>query len=498
MSEQKYITVNGVMKKNPKYVSDEIQKPTTTSDTLAVVSSPDDIIIASDIQAQNTGVVVPMASSTSDTFEMMQDAEMLEKYKSRVPLDGGDLLDKIGHKFARYETPLGMINKLMMLTAYKLDFLVDDSGSMSAPTDVDAIDATEPVKSVIREKLGREPRPGEKMTRIQEAEDRLHIMVGILAYLPVEYMQVRFLNDRTPSILQRTGETPEEFEVHAHKEIRRRFAALKLGSTPVRDPLQIGFNYPGKWSHYLFNDGVPNEGGPAIAQQIISRKKPEDHALTLISCTDEDDETLWMKEVDGKASYVAEVDDYGDESVEVKGKQGEAFPFTRGLWILCQLVASINPFDLDALDENLPLTCATLSNILGRQLNPNEYQYYFERNPNAVLYVKEYSRFLGEELFARQIISTSEQERREKSAGYHNGERPKGPLANISSKLAPITEKAYQAFMEKYSANPSLAQPAAPVMSSVTIAPYAAFMSPPQIIPTSYPASSYESPTNGY
>lgn len=316
------------------------------------------------------------------------------------------------------------------------------------------------------------------MTRLQEAEDRLHIMIGILAFIPVEYIQVRFLNDRTPLVLDRTGKTPEEFEEYAHKEIRRRFAGLRLGSTPVRDPLQTGFNYSGRWSHYLFNDGEPNEGGSAIAQQIINRKKPEDHALTLISCTDQDEETEWMKSVDGKAKYVAEVDDYHDELVEVQTKQGEAFPFTRGLWILCQLVASINPFDLDALDENLPLTNYSLSNILGRQLNPNEYQYYFERNPNAVLYVKEYSRFLNEEVFSRQIVSTNEQEKREKLAGYKDGVRPKGPLANISSQLAPETARANQIFIEKYSANQPVAEPFMQPMSAVTIAPHSAFMTP--------------------
>lgn len=159
MSEPKYITVNGVMKKNPKYIPEGTSTPPNSQslNTLAVVSSPEDVINASEIQAKNTGIVVPMSTSTSETFDMLQDADMLKKYKSQVPLDGGVLLDKIGQKFARYETPLGMVNKLMMLTGYKLDFLIDDSGSMSSSTDVDALEATEPVKSVIREILGREP-----------------------------------------------------------------------------------------------------------------------------------------------------------------------------------------------------------------------------------------------------------------------------------------------------------------------------------------------------
>lgn len=48
--------------------------------------------------------------------------------------------------------------------------------------------------------------------------------------------------------------------------------------TPVAAPLQTGFNYPGKWSHYLFNDGEPDGGGHAIARLIINRKEPANHA----------------------------------------------------------------------------------------------------------------------------------------------------------------------------------------------------------------------------
>jgi hypothetical protein len=454
MPEKKYITVNGVMKRNPAYVEPGNSKPQDTS-SLAVVSSLDDVMVASDVQSAHTGISVPMSESTAVTVDMLQDDEILAKYKSRLPLDGANILEQLGQKFARYEVPLGMVNKLMMLTNYKLDFLVDDSGSMSNATDVEAIDATEPVKTLIRGRLGREPKAGDKMSRLEEAEDRLHIMAGILAYIPVEYMQVRFLNDRKPLVLNRTDLTPEEFETQSHDAIRKRFAGLRLGSTPVRDPLQTGFDYPGIWSHYLFNDGEPNEGGRAIADQIIRRKKPEDHCLTLLSCTNQDEETAWMKLVDSQATYVAELDDYQDEKAEVAKKQGIAFPFSRGLWILNQLVASFNPYDLDALDENLPLTRSTLNNILGRQLNPREYQYYFERNPNASLYLKEYESFLNQEVFGRQIITTKEQDRREKAAGYIDGERPNRPIPDISRNLTAITEEAYKKFAAQYPAEPA-------------------------------------------
>lgn len=482
MPVPKYITENGVMKKNPLYNAPQPpakQGNPQASAPLAVVSCVDDVMHASDIQAAKTGLTVPVAASTANTIDMLQEDDMLAKYKSPVPLDGGELLDVLGAKFAHYETPLGLVNKLMMLKDYKLDFLIDNSGSMSQETDVKASDATEPVKSCIRARLGREPISNEPhpdmMTRLEEAEDRLHIMVGFLAYLPIEHIQLRFLHEQQATVFYRTGKTPAQFEDHMHKEIRERFKTVRLlDSTPLAAPLKIGFDYSGKWSHYLFNDGAPNEGGKAIAQQIIHRKNPADHALTLISCTNEDGATAWMKLVDSKAKYVAELDDYSDERDEVVKKQGEAFPYTRGLWLLSQLVASINPEDLDALDENLPLTKYFLDNILGRQLNPNEYQYYFQRNPNAFMYVREYHRFLNQEVSARAIISEPDQEQRELNAGYIEGKRPAGYLANIAAQLDPITQEANQRFAAKFSAQPQQAQ-----MSAATAAPHAAFMPPP-------------------
>lgn len=478
---KKYITVNGVLQKNPEYVEPGKGAPPQPDVALAVVSTPEDVMAASTVQAASTGITVPMASSAAAAVDMLQDDEILAHYKSRAPLDGGAVMDQLAEKFAKYEVPLGMVNKLMMLMDSSLDFLVDDSGSMDADTDVRVIDATEPVKGMAAEriklKLRREINAGDKLRRIEEAEDRLHIMLGILAYVPVENMQIRFLTDRRVVKLERAGKTPEQFEEYAHRLIRDTFSTLRLApSTPLREPLKAGFAYEGKWCHYVFNDGVPDGGGEAVAQMIIDRKRPADHNVTLLSCTDNDDDTAWMKLVDGKAKWVAELDDYQDEKDEVMKKQGKAFPFTRGLWILNQLVAAFNPFDLDALDENLPLTRFTLSNILGRQLNPREYQYYFENNPSASLYVKEYKQFLTEEKFARDFIKEDDQKRREKAAGYVDGEPPRRALPDLSRYLNTITEEAQTAFARQF---PSAPEPAPAPRSAVSIAPSMAFMPDP-------------------
>ena len=42
----------------------------------------------------------------------------------------------------------------------------------------------------------------------------------------------------------------------------------------------------------------------------------------------------------------------GDESREILKDQGKALPFTVGFYLICSLVAAMNPNDLDAMDES--------------------------------------------------------------------------------------------------------------------------------------------------
>jgi len=43
-----------------------------------------------------------------------------------------DMIDQLGELLAKYEIPIGLTNKLMMISEYQsLEFIVDDSGSMA-------------------------------------------------------------------------------------------------------------------------------------------------------------------------------------------------------------------------------------------------------------------------------------------------------------------------------------------------------------------------------
>ena len=84
---------------------------------------------------------------------------------------------------------------------------------------------------------------------------------------------------------------------------------------------------------------------------LIHRQDPAGNPMTFLSCTGDDQEAEWMKEVEEVAPYCSESDDFADEREEVLNDQGMALPFTKGFYLVCQLVAAMNPDDLDAMDE---------------------------------------------------------------------------------------------------------------------------------------------------
>lgn len=314
---------------------------------------------------------------------------------------------------------------------------------MNGPSDVTLNEATHyilpPGTAIDKRRL---------MTRWQEAENRLHIILDILSFIPIQNLDIRFLNAPNVISLPRIGKDPNVFQREAHEIVRHTFATLEVKyKTPTFRELNKAFQESARYMeptiHYFFTDGVPSDASTeTVAQLITNRIRPEHNPLTLISCSDNDDEVDWMKEVEEIAPYCAEIDDYKSEKEEVIYDQGPAFPYTKGFWLICQLVAAINPDDLDAIDENLPFTKYTLDNILGRVHTYQEYQFYFEKNPHAPLYVDLYQRFMTEQGFTRSIVSRDEQRRRETGAGYRNGKRPSTSQYQrpISQLLTPHTE----------------------------------------------------------
>lgn len=195
------------------------------------------------------------------------------------------------------------------------------------------------------------------------------------------------------------GLNEDEFAKLAHEKISAAFTASPDGGTPLYGKLESAFkNHSSKIMHYVFTDGEPSDRTPEdTAQLVINRNHADLNPITFMSCTNDDKLANWMKVAEDKAKFASELDDFKSESKEVRAKQGKAFPFNKGMWLLCQLVAAINPDDLDKLDEKKPFSRAKLSEILGRKLTRNDYNHYFSHHPRSAKYQKKYEQLCGED-----------------------------------------------------------------------------------------------------
>jgi hypothetical protein len=254
----------------------------------------------------------------------------------------------------------------MMLTEYQsLEFIIDDSGSMQCATDT------------------FDPITKKPLTRWAEAQFRLKEMVEILAYVPFTQIGIEFLNRKNRVSLTRQGRDPKTFLAAAYQEIDGAFQQGPSGTTPALEKIQESLirGQGVSIARYFFGDGVPN-GGVQAQKEIVNilknRNDPMGNPMTFISCTNEDSQVEWMKDAEEVVPYCSESDDFRDEAEEVARDQGGALPYTKGFHLICQLVAASNPDDLDAMDESIPFTKATLDNLLGIQHNDASYKHYFD------------------------------------------------------------------------------------------------------------------------
>lgn len=357
------------MKLNPDYKRWQEQqnggKPATTSlnsnQALPVVSNMEDHANLSAASQSYGGPEVRLSESTNATIEMMQEPEI----SLAAGMKPDEMVDELGAILNKYEVPMGLMNKLMMISEFQaLEFIVDDSGSMSLQTD------------------SLDPATGRAQSRWQEALGRLKELMEILAYIPFSEIHVAFLNRSDTVVLTRSGRDPRTFLADANRKIDAAFARGPSGSTPVLQKLQDSFiKGQGKSvARYIFCDGTPDGGEAAkaeIVKILLHRPNPENNPVTFFSCTDEDAQVEWMKDAEEVAPYCSEADDFQDEAQEVLRDQGAALPYTRGFYLVCALVAASNPDDLDAMDESVPFTKATLDNLLGIQHAEESYRHYF-------------------------------------------------------------------------------------------------------------------------
>ena len=360
----KFVNENGVRKLNPAWKAWNTQQTGGAPPAVPAMLNADTAlpVVTSVAEQQRQLVGTATTASVAASVEMLQDPDIAKQ----VGADPQQILAKLGQVFSKYEIPVGLLNKLMGLSEFEIiEMIVDDSGSMNAPTD--AVD----------------PRTNKPLTRWQEVFQRLTQMFETVAFVPCPPIIVRFLNRATTIDARHApGEAPEVFLQRTMGQVSQAFAQPPAGTTPAAERIGESLGrYRGQAVlRYFFGDGVPNGGAQAamkITQMLIHRPDPHRNPFTFLSCTNEDAAVEWMKECEEAAPFCAEFDDYADEAGEVLKDQGKAFPYTFGMHLVGQLVAAFNPNDLDAMDESAPFTKATLDNLQGWQCSVQEYDYYF-------------------------------------------------------------------------------------------------------------------------
>jgi hypothetical protein len=200
-------------------------------DALVVVSNMNDYEEYNNVN----GADRPMAESTSNTLEILQDEDIA--LSLGMPAD--DIVDAIGALFAKYEVPIGMMNKLMELQTFDgIHFLIDDSGSMGAGSDYKGA--------------------GHPVTRWQECQIRLNEILEILVYVPTPPILITFLNRATViSIERKEGESPPGFLRRVTSQLHNEFTKGPSGTTPfLRKASESIGNGKGKQIvRYFFGDG---------------------------------------------------------------------------------------------------------------------------------------------------------------------------------------------------------------------------------------------------
>lgn len=407
-NNRKYIFVNGMPVVNPAYqdptagAQSATASPSTTS-TAANSSALTIVTTIEDQAAMAQLTSLPAPKQFQDTINAIQSDDYVAGFQAQN-LNGATVMDGLMKVFAQNEIPIGLMSKVTPLQGATLHFKIDNSGSMANRSNLLLSDACWYTRQMLN--INRR-----HLTRWEEAEDRMHTLIELLAYVPTGPIILSFFDhDRRPGdriTLDRTGKMPDDFLRESHAAIRKLFSREPDGNTPIYRNLQNMLNEANvsrkqtdnRTMHYLLSDGEPNDGAEEIRWIKDLLRSPDRFAssnpLTFLGCSNQREDYAWMHELEEIAPYVAALPDYKDESLEVKNDQGSAFPYSRGFWLLCNIAASINPDDLDALDQHEPLTKATMENLMGRGLTTDEYQQYFNRHPNATrVFGPDYDLFL--------------------------------------------------------------------------------------------------------
>lgn len=148
----KYKFINGVMVKNEPLVPSAPPK-------LEIITNQDDLMEASEDYNNKfkTDMIIPQ--NTVNAIEYCSNDQ--------------NTLQRLELLFSTYEVPIGLLSRLLILKNYDIQIVLDDSGSMGAKTDSYVKD----YKSIFMKYLANGQNPNSQLSRWEEEEDRLHLMM---------------------------------------------------------------------------------------------------------------------------------------------------------------------------------------------------------------------------------------------------------------------------------------------------------------------------------
>jgi hypothetical protein len=419
----------------PSYL-DSLLGATSPPVALAIASTIDDMVEIGGVTK------LPMPETLDSTLKKIQSDDyvanfsnegQVEEGNNASVVEGGDLVDGLSVIFSRLEIPMGLLSKLTTLQDKVLIITIDDSGSMSNASNLQYRDTSPYFQSIYQAR-----NPDQYMTRWQEAEDRLYVITELLAYVPINSILLRTFHHPggrrgRDYNMKRQAQSPTQFLSTLRTQIQIIFGGTPQGGTPmvmnIRESLYLAAtNYRGQMVfHYILTDGEPDGRETEIWQikdLVMSRPNPHLNPMTFLGCSNNRVDFCWIHELEELGQYIAALPDYRDEVMDVRTAQGVMFPYTRGLWIICNIVAAINPQDLDGLDEDMPLSKLTIENIMGRGLTIQEYEMYFVNHPDGRVFDPEYSLFVSSEtaMTIPGVIFYMDFKRRALNADINNGD----------------------------------------------------------------------------
>jgi hypothetical protein len=235
--------------------------------------------------------------------------------------------DAFAYYFQKYQISPYYRNDLMTLSQFDIIMVLDDSGSMGTATDVG--------------------------TRWGELKQMAAAVIDLGVLLDSDGIDVMFLNRGV-----RRG-------VRSMNDVHDLFSRPPSGCTPLSKRVREAMNLPRQNPQkpillLIATDGVPDTGeryghpdydSVDIFRYVLEKERdPTKVFVSIIKCSDRDNETGYLDRMDRELLNLDVIDDYASERNEVLAKQPRGFVYSPGDNIARFLLGSVYP-KYDNMDE---------------------------------------------------------------------------------------------------------------------------------------------------